>query len=179
MNQKYFKILEKFKNKSVGVFIDEANLFYIQKIIGWDIDWFKFKNFLEKYLDVKICRYYMGMPQYGKARLENERIKKELEGIGFKVKTKPLKKIYLNHQKAKFKHKCNFDVEIAFDIIRNIENLDIVIIVSGDSDFLEAKNFCLEKGRNFMMMCFGERVAWEIRRIYHLFLEEIKEFIKK
>ena len=121
----------------------------------------------------------MGMPFEGKARLDNERIKKELEEINFKVVTKPLKKIYLNHQKEKFKYKCNFDVEIAFDITRNIKDLDLVIIVSGDSDFLEAKNFCLERGKSFMMMCFEERVAWEIRRIYHIFFEDIKEFIKK
>ena len=95
------------------------------------------------------------------------------------MKTKPLKKIYLDDKKMDFKNKCNFDVEIAFDIARIIEKLDSIIIVSGDSDFLEAKNFCIEKGKDFLMICFEERVAWEIRRIYHLFFEDIKEIVKK
>lgn len=172
-------ILESNKNKRTGIFVDDANLFYIQRKIGWKVDWQKLKRFLEDYGELKLCRYYMGMPAEGKPRLENERIKNELEKIGFKVVTKPLKKIYLNNQRIDFKYKCNFDVEIAFDITRNIENLDFVIIASGDSDLLEAKNFCLERGKSFAMMCFKERVAWEIRRIHHIFFEEIAEFIKK
>ena len=179
MEKAYLKILEKFRNKSVGIFIDEANLFYIQKKIGWKVDWLKLKEFLSKYLNLTILYYYLGMPSQGKGLIENQRLKNELEEIGFKIITKPLKKIYLNSHKQKFKYKCNFDVEISFDIARNIDNLDLVIIISGDSDFLEAKNFCLEKGKGFMMMCFEERVAWEIRRIYHIFFEDIKGFIEK
>jgi len=55
--------------------------------------------------------------------------------------------------------------------------LDLLIIVSGDSDFIEAKNFCLEKRKSFLMMCFEKRVAWEIKRIHHIFFEDIKNFI--
>lgn len=179
MKQKYLEILEKFRNKSAGIFVDDANLFYIQKRIGWEIDWLKFKNFLEKYLNLVILHYYLGMPSEGKARLENERIKGEMEKVGFKVITKPLKKIYLNNQKIDFKYKCNFDVEISFDIARHIDELEFIIIASGDSDFLAAKNFCLEKDKGFAMMCFEERVAWEIRRIHHIFFEDIAGFIKK
>ena len=172
-------ILENNKNKRTGIFVDDANLFYIQRKMNWKIDWLKFKNFLGKHLELKVCKYYMGMPFGGKARMENERIRDEIEKIGFEVITKPLKKIYLNNQKSDFKYKCNLDVEIAFDIARNIENLDFIIIVSGDSDFLAGKNFCLERGKNFAIICFEKRVAWEIRRIHHLFLENIAEFIKK
>lgn len=175
----YLQILEKFKDKTAGIFVDEANLFYIKKEVGWKVDWARVKELLSRYLKLKLLHYYLGMPAKGKGLIENERIKKEVEEIGFRVITKPLKKIYLNSQKQKFKHKCNFDVEISFDIARNINNLDMVIIVSGDSDFLEAKNFCLENGKGFIVMCFEKRVAWEIRRIYHIFFEEIKEFIEK
>lgn len=179
MAQKYLEILKKFKGKRAGIFIDDANLFYIQKELGWKIDWMKLKDFLSRYLKPTLFTYYLGMPASGKARLENEGIKTELEEIGFKVITKTLKKIYIDNQKQEFKHKCNFDVEIAFDIARNIDKLDLVIIMSGDSDFLEAKNFCLENRKSFLVMCFERRVAWEIRRIYHIFLEDIKEYIKK
>jgi len=172
-------ILANNKNKRTGIFVDDANLFYIQKRMGWKIDWFKVKKFLEKYLNLVLRRYYIGMPAEGKGRLENERIKEEMKKLSFEMITKPLKKIYLNNQKIDFKYKCNFDVEISFDIARNIEKLDFIIIASGDSDFLEAKNFCLERNKNFAIMCFEERVAWEIRKIHHIFFEDIEEFIKK
>jgi uncharacterized LabA/DUF88 family protein len=179
MDNKIEKILEKLKDKRIGIFIDDANLFYIQKRIGWKIDWLKFKKFLDGYIKESVYTYYIGMPPMGQARLENERIKKELKDISFVVRTKPLKKIYLDDKKIDFKNKCNCDVEIAFDIARNIEKFDSIIIVSGDSDFLEAKNFCIERSKGFLIMCFEERVAWEIRRVYHLFFEDIKEIIKK
>ncbi len=109
----------------------------------------------------------------------NERIKKELEQIGFQIIAKPLKKIYLDDKKDEFKNKCNCDVEISFDIARNIDKIDIVIIMSGDSDFLEAKNFCLENKKHFLIMCFEKRAPWEFRRIHHIFFEDIQDFIKK
>jgi len=175
----YLEILNKFKGKTVGIFVDEANIFYIQKELGWKIDWIKTKEFLSKYFKINLLNYYLGMPAKGDGLIENSRVKKEMEDVGFKVKTKPLKKIYLDEKKEEFKHKCNFDVEISFDIARNIKDLDLIIIVSGDSDFLEAKNFCLENKKGFMVMCFEKGVAWEFRKIYHLFFEEIKEFIEK
>ena len=65
------KILEKIKGKRVGIFIDDANLFYMQKRIGWKIDWLKFKKFLNGYVKEGIYAYYIGMPPSGQARLEN------------------------------------------------------------------------------------------------------------
>lgn len=173
------KLLKKFKGLRIGVFIDEANLFYIQKEIGWDISPKKIKNLLESFFKVKIINYYLGMPEVGTARAKNLEVKKGLEKIGFNVITKPLKKIYVGEKNKKFKYKCNFDVEIAFDVARNINKLDLVMIMSGDSDYLEAKNFCLEQEKKFMFFCFEKRVAWEIRRVYHLFFEEIKDLIQK
>jgi len=35
MDKKYLQILEKFKGKTAGIFVDEANLFYSQKSLGW------------------------------------------------------------------------------------------------------------------------------------------------
>lgn len=177
--QKHQAILKKFKNKRTGVFIDDANIFHIQKELGWEIDWNKLKKFLEKHFRIKFIKYYLGMPTETKRKVKNEILKQSLEETGFEVITKPLKKIYLDSKKKDYLFKCNFDVEIAFDIAKNIDNLSLVIICSGDSDFLEAKNFCLEKGKSFLFLCFEKRVVWEIRRVYHLFFEEIKNLIKK
>ena len=179
MTQSPDEMLEKFRNKKVAIFIDDANLFYAQKRVDWEIDWQKTKQFFEKYAAGSLWFYYLGMPLVGKGRFENEKLKEELSAIGFSVKTKPLKKIYLDDRKIDFKHKCNSDVEIAFDIARYADKVDAIVVMSGDSDFLEAKNFCLERDKNFLIICFEERVAWEIRRIHHLFFEDIKDFIKK
>ena len=91
MNQKHLRILEKFKEKSAGIFIDEANLFYSQKSLGWQIDWKKVLEFFKQFYNIKMARYYIGMPFKKEAYEQNILIKNRLEKSGFEVITKPLK----------------------------------------------------------------------------------------
>jgi len=104
------------ENDKVGIFIDEANIFYAQKELGWKIDWKKFADLLRQNFNLKILRYYLGMPLSGEQKIRNLKIKKNLESFGYAVISKPLKKIYLDGKKKKFRYKCNFDVEIALDV---------------------------------------------------------------
>ncbi|MCG2685769.1 hypothetical protein L6258_00170 [Candidatus Parcubacteria bacterium] len=43
----------------------------------------------------------------------------------------------------------------------------------------EIKNFALEHNKTFMALCFERLVAWEIRRVHHIFFEDIREFVEK
>jgi len=43
-NNNYLEILNKFKNKSAGIFVDEANLFYSQKTLKSKSSIFLIKN---------------------------------------------------------------------------------------------------------------------------------------
>ena len=149
--QKYEKIFGKFKGKKAAVFIDEGNVFYSQKKLGWHIHWEKFLDFLAKFTEIKLANYYMGMPitknnSYEKNVLIKDRLKKE----GLNVVTKPLKKIFLDKKKNDFIYKCNFDVEITKDVLNILLETDIVVVVSGDSDFTGLRNEVLERGKNFV-----------------------------
>lgn len=178
MSQKYSEILEKFKGRSAGIFVDEANLFYSQKFLGWHVDWKKVLEFFKEFYNIKIAQYYMGTPFKKEAYEQNVLIKNRLEKDGFKVITKPLKKIYLDNQKKDFIYKCNFDVEITRDVIRNLNKIDTVLLASSDSDFIGLRNDVISQGKGFIFVCFEHNVAWEIRRSYHLFFEEIREKIQ-
>jgi len=178
MNKDYLKILDKFKGKKAGVFIDEANLFYSQKQLGWNIDWEKTMSFLRKFYNLEVINYYMGMPRKGKSYEKNVLIKNRLEEMGIKVITKPLKKIYLDNQKQDFKYKCNFDVEITIDVIRSSNDLDLILLFSSDSDFIGLRNDTIRQGKGLIFICFNKNAAWEIRRSYHLFLENIRDNIE-
>lgn len=170
--------LELLPTTKVGVFIDEANLFYLQKTVGWKIDWRKFASLWKTSCKLKALRYYIGMPPSGKARLKNTKLKKYLESHGYTVITKPLKKIFTDNKKSSFKYKCNFDVEIALDVASLADELDLVVIVSGDSDFIAVRDTMLAKKKKVFFVCFERRVAWEIRRSKHLFLESLKPKIE-
>ena len=178
MTQRHLKILEEFRKKQVGIFVDEANLFYSQKFLNWHIDWQKVLDFFSQFYSVKIARYYMGMPFERESYERNILIKNRLEKAGFEVITKPLKKIYLDNQKRDFKHKCNFDVEITRDIIRKLEEIDLVLLASSDSDFIGLREDVLSHQKGFIFVCFEHNVAWEIRRSYHLFFEDIRDKVE-
>lgn len=175
MARSYTKILEEFKGKSAGIFVDEANLFYSQKALGWHVYWQKVLEFFQEFCDIKISNYYMGMPFEKDAYDKNVLIKNRLEKEGFKIITKPLKKIYLDNQKKSHIFKCNFDVEITRDVIRNFDQIDLILLASSDSDFLGLRNEVISQNKGFIFVCFEYNVAWEIRRSYHVFFEDIKE----
>lgn len=179
LDKKIVDILEKTKNQKIGLFIDNANWFYPQQELGWKISFSKLKEFLENNYKIKVLKLYAGTPLDGEDQKRFAKFVKALEKTGFTVMTKPLKKIWLNNNKTKFQHKCNFDVEIALDIARHLNEIDLIMIGSGDSDFLEISRFAKEHKKSFIALCFEKGVAWEMRKHYHIFIEHLKESIKQ
>lgn len=178
MKEEYLEVLEKFRDKSAGIFVDEANLFYSQKTLGWHVYWQKLLEFFNQFYNIKIARYYMGMPLKRESFKRNVLIKNRLEKEGFEVITKPLKKIYLDSQKKDFIYKCNFDVEITRDVVRNLDKIELVLLASSDSDFIGLKDDVISNKKGFIFVCFEHNVCWEIRRSYHLFFEDIHDKIR-
>ncbi len=179
MNDKVKQLLENSKEKKVGIFIDNANWFYPQKELGWRVSFTKLLVLLKEYFKIKVIKIYAGTPLSEKDKTSFDHFYQAVKKSGYSVVTKPLKKIWLDRNEGIFVYKCNFDVEIAFDIARFIGDLDMVIIGSGDSDFLEAKNFVIENRKNFMVLCFEKGIAWEMRKLHHIFLEDLKNIIER
>lgn len=178
MDPKYVKILKKLENKSAGIFVDEANLFYSQKALGWHVEWRKVLKFFKQFYTITVARYYMGMPLKGVAYEKNILIKNRLGKEEFEVVTKPLKKIYIDDQKKEFIYKCNFDVEITRDVIRSLDQIDLVLLVSSDSDFIGLRDEVISRRKGFIFVCFEQNVAWEIRKSYHVFFEDIRKAVE-
>ena len=179
MTKKLKRILEKTKGKKIGLFVDNANWFYPQKELGWDVDFKKLVGFLEDNYKIELLKLYAGTPLDLVQKRRFGGFVNAVRKIGFEVETKPLKKIWLDRKGGKFIYKCNFDVEIAFDVARSINNLDLVMIGSGDSDFLAVRDFVFENRKVFVALCFEKGVAWEIRRGYHIFFEDMKTEVEE
>lgn len=118
------------KQFQVNIYIDGANMFYAQQKMGWFIDWQKVRNLLEKTYSVNKTIYYTGIKSNDQ---KTQKFNAKLKSYGFIVKTKPLKKINLS--KKEYIYKANFDVEIAVDLILDVQKFDYAILFSGDSDF--------------------------------------------
>ena len=51
--------------------------------------------------------------------------------------------------------KCNFDVEIAVDAMRNVENYETFCLFSSDADFVHLARFLKSKGKKFILVKGG------------------------
>jgi len=174
MDKKTQKLLESFKGKKVGIFCDDSNLYHSYKKYGWRIDFKKFRQLMEKSCDLQFINYYIAIPR--KSDDDYKKVQNFIKKIADVV---VLKKKKLKYIPAKVViRKGDVDVEIVLDVVRVIDDLDAVIILSGDSDFLELKNYIVyDKGKKIVFFGYEENMAWELRQCWHLYLNRVKDII--
>lgn len=172
------------KSQKVEVYIDGANMFYAQKKMGWFIDWQKVKAYLERQYKVSECHYYTAVKKDDSKMID---FIKKLKSYGYKVITKPLKKIRLNSAEltlgkpvGKHVYKANFDVEISCDMVRNDKNVQIIALFSGDSDFAYALKILRKSGKRVIVYATKQTLSRELRvaDYRYVLLEDIKKEIE-
>lgn len=166
------KLLVSLKGKKVGVFIDSSNIYYAQKRNGWRINYKKLKDLFSKHCELSTYNFYAAVPS--KKDSSYFSTKKYLDSIEkvAKLRTKPLKYIRDGNKITK---KGDVDLEIVIDIFRNIKKLDVIIVVSGDSDYLELKNWVVKDNKKtIIFLGFESNTAWEIRQCLHIYLDRIR-----
>ncbi|MBU3964324.1 NYN domain-containing protein [Patescibacteria group bacterium] len=170
------KLLENLKNKKVGVFCDDSNLYHSYIKYRWRIDIKRFREFLEAHCDLQFINYYIAVPDKSDAVYFGTQ--KFLKNIKPYVTVKE-KRLKYTPMAGKFMKKGDVDVEIVLGVVREIDDLDIVIIVSGDSDFYELKNYIVkDKGKNIIFWAFEKNMAWELKYCWHLYLDDYKKEIE-
>ena len=175
MDIKIEKLLQNLKSKKVGVFCDDSNLYHSYQKYGWRVDFEKFNRFLEGYCNLQFINYYIAIPDKSDAVYFGTQ--KFLEKIRKCVTIKE-KKLKYTPVAGKMIKKGDVDVEIVLDVARTINDLDVVMVLSGDSDFYELKNYVLnDKGKNIIFVGYEENMAWELRQCWHIYLNRIKEEI--
>ena len=172
MNKNTEQILQKLNGKKVGVFVDDSNLYHAYKKYSWRIDFGKLRQILERYCSLEFINYHVAIPS--KEDAASTATDKFLAKIKPHVtfKTKPLKYIPVNNG---FTKKADVDVEITLDVVRNITSLDLVIVMSGDSDLRELKNYVVkDKNKHIVFFAFEKSMAWELRYCWHMYVDDFK-----
>jgi len=175
MDSKTEKLLQSLKSKKVGVFCDDSNLYHSYKKYGWRIDFEKFRKLLKSYCDLKFINYHVAIPDRANSVfMGTENFLQKITPF-VSIKKKRMKYIPIEGKMTK---KADVDLEIALDVVRTIDQLDVVIIVSGDSDFLELKNYVVyDKRKTIIFTGYEENMAWELRKCWHFYLNGIKNEI--
>lgn len=116
-----------FKEQRVGVLVDIQNLYYSAKVI-----YKKKVNFGQILKDAVGDRKLIRAFAYGIKTMEGleEKFFEALGKQGFEVKTKDLQ-IFPGGAK-----KGDWDVGITVDAIKMANNLDVIVLVSGDGDYI-------------------------------------------
>lgn len=93
-----------------------------------------------------------------------EKFFEAIEEIGIEIRVKDLQ---IFHTGAK---KADWDVGIAVDMIRLCEKVDVVVLASGDGDFIEVVRYCKSHGVRVEVMAFEKTTNNTI-------MEEVDHFI--
>jgi uncharacterized LabA/DUF88 family protein len=86
----------------------------------------------------------------------------KLEQFGYELHLKPVK-LY-NQEDGTAKRKANCDVELAFYLMKEKDNFDKVVILSGDGDFLPVLKYLKNQRKEIIILARGPRTAKEIKR---------------
>jgi uncharacterized LabA/DUF88 family protein len=87
-----------------------------------------------------------------------------LSGLGIETRVKDLKEFYGGMKKA------DWDVGIVIDAVRTAPSLDVIVLCSGDGDFVPLVEYLKNKGKRVEVIAFGKTTSSELR-------EEADEFI--
>jgi len=98
-------------------------------------------------------------------RYETQRFVAPFLRTGYKLITKPLKRFSDGSAKG------NFDLELALDILTMSDRLDVVVLVSGDSDFECVIQHIQQKGVRVEVVAFASNVSTELVNIADSFID--------
>ena len=160
---------------NVAVFVDMQNIYYGAKnTLRKKVD---FRRLLE--IGVRGRKLYRAIAYLiNLDRVNQDSFIYVLRSIGYEVKLKEPKKFY-NWDRVEYK--ADWDMGIAIDAIAMAENgkIDIVVLMSGDGDFVDLVNFLKAKGIKVEVISFRTITAKELIQAANEYidLEEMGEYI--
>ena len=94
--------------------------------------------------------------------LSRIRFYRKLDEFGYTLFLKPVKRYYQDD--GSISRKANCDVEMAFHLMKERDQFDRVVVLSGDGDFLPVLKFLRKEKKEVIILSRGERTAREIRQ---------------
>lgn len=139
--------------RRVGVFIDVQNMYYsARNIYGSKVN---FGNIVKAGVgNQKLVRAVA----YTISTKSGEELPffEALHKMGIEVNTKELLEYESGHKKG------DWDVGIAIDVVRMLDMLDVVVLVSGDGDFCALAEYVKNRGRLFHAISFRESTSGKL-----------------
>ena len=150
--------------------ISKALYFGGVEIYNFNFDYLKNKTvsikelerYLTKTMKEKGSEMSEGMLLLLDRHLRRVRFYLKLKKFGYELYLKPVK-LY-KQDDGTTKRKANCDVDMTFYLMKEKDNFDRVIILSGDGDFLPVLKYLKNQGKEIIILARGPRTAREIRQ---------------
>jgi len=160
----------KYKDQRVAILIDVQNLYHSARSL-----YNKRVNFNEVLRAGRAGRQLVRAVAYvvtTKAGTEKPFFE-ALEKMGIEIRERQLQEFYGGAKKA------NWDVGIVVDAIRFAEVVDVIIIVSGDGDFVSLVDYLKNRGRQVEVIAFGRSTSSQLIEVADDFidLDESKKYL--
>ncbi len=94
--------------------------------------------------------------------LQRVRFYLKLKKFGYELHLKPVK--MYEQDDGTTRRKANCDVDMAFYLMKDENDFDRAIILSGDGDFLPVLKYLRSQGKDILILARGPRTAKEIRQ---------------
>ena len=161
-----------YQTERIALFIDGANLYATAKSLGFDIDYKRLLSLFREKGQLIRALYYTALAE----DQEYSSIRPLIDWLdynGFTMVTKPTKEF--TDASGRRKIKGNMDIELAVDAMRLAENLDHIVIFSGDGDFRSLVDVLQEMGKRVSVVSTLQTqppmVADELRRQADQFID--------
>jgi len=96
-----------------------------------------------------------------------------LTKLGIETRVRDLQEFYGGLKKA------DWDVGITIDAVKISPNVDVVVLASGDGDFLQLIEYLKNQGKRSEVIAFGRSASSKLREIADEFIDLEKEGIEK
>jgi uncharacterized LabA/DUF88 family protein len=142
----------------VGIFIDGENIHYSAKHLNMRLDYLKLCRKLAAGRRLVRSYFYTAVSNQSEGKIDFVNF---LKLNGFTVVTKELKS-YNENDTAMRNVRSSLDIELAIDVLEMSEHLDVLILCSGDGDFVPLVNAVARKGRHVEVCALREMTSTDL-----------------
>ena len=149
-------------NKRVGIFIDTQNLYhsarnlYKKKV--------NFKHLMKVAANDRLVVRALAYAITTDSR-EEQSFLDALTTLGITIRSKELQ-IFAGGNK-----KADWDVGIAIDAVALAHKLDVIVLISGDGDFIPAVEYLQSRGCQVEVMAFGKSCSTKLQGVADYFID--------
>jgi len=154
--------IKKPPEQRVAVFIDTNNLYHSAKnLYGARVN---FKELLKKAISGR--KFIRAFAYVVRTKTGEEKpFLEALKNLGIETREKELQEYFGGLKKA------DWDVGIAVDAIRIAPSVDVIVLASGDGDFLQLVEYLKNQGKRVEVIAFGRTTSTKLKEAADEFID--------